>query len=59
MGIFDLFIFISLHLSVPALRKTCVFSFLSVLTPLGLAPATSGLSALSQGESLKREKKKS
>lgn len=34
-----------------------MFSFLSVLIPLGLAPATSGLSALSQGESLKRKKK--
>lgn len=29
---------------------------LPVLTPLGLAPTTSGLSTLSQGESLKRKK---
>ena len=40
----------------PSLQEDlCVF-ILPVLTPLGLAPTTSGLSTLSQGESLKRKK---
>lgn len=53
------FQFMYFHSSLPLCpsiqEDLCVF-ILSVLIPLGLAWATSGLSALLQGESLKRKK---
>lgn len=55
VGIFDFFIFIPPHLCPSIQEDLCVF-ILSVLTPLGLAPATSGLSALSQGVIKKKKK---